>query len=174
MNPAPGKSCGVNFKAQTAQAHTHPVQTQRACDIDGASLYQTPALFHGPELHAIRRFSGLGDRSATAELFSSRDLGWERGNELLDLAAWDGGLQVALGWLFRESGASMLPTYLGEVSWVQAPSATGAITCTLSVQSLNALQAHCDIIISGNGWSARMSGVQLNARVTVPAESVHA
>ena len=68
----------------------------------------------------------------------------------------------------------MLPTYLGEVSWVQAPSATGAITCTLSVQSLNALQAHCDIIISGNGWSARMSGVQLNARVTVPAESVHA
>jgi hypothetical protein len=149
-----------------------PAPALQACDVAGSTLYGTPALFHGPDLRAIRRLTGRSDRAVSAELFSATDLGWERRDSLLDVAAVDGGLQVALAWLFQVSGCAMLPTQLGAIRLSHHTAPARPITCWLELNSANTMQAICEIVIQAGAWTVRMSGTQLHARVTAPAQTV--
>ncbi|MBL0423231.1 SDR family NAD(P)-dependent oxidoreductase [Ramlibacter sp. AW1] len=145
----------------------------RSCDVQGHTLYGTPALFHGPELQAIRRISAMGEQGAVAELYGDWALGWDRHEALLDLAAMDGGLQLAVGCLFQASGSAMLPTHLGEVTVHRAAAPSEGIKCSFKLRSANPLQAVCDIVITGGEFTVRMAGVQLHARVSVPVQAAH-
>jgi hypothetical protein len=141
------------------------------CDTPGSSLYGTPALFHGQDLQSIKRIRGRSEIGLRAELYGSSALGWERPDGLLDLAALDGGLQLALAWFFEKSGSAMLPTSVGHVQIEATTQRNETSECSLTVRSQDALHGVCDIEITGDLWRARLWDVQLHARVQTPKEA---
>jgi NAD(P)-dependent dehydrogenase (short-subunit alcohol dehydrogenase family) len=164
----------ADFGTPSETSPRQPQQTRalHVGDVSCDAVYTSPALFHGPDLQAVRRFSTDAGGTVRAELYGRWALGWGSDDLLLDIPALDGGLQVALCALFEADGACMLPTRLGAVHLMQEPADHGPIRCTLNLQASDPLHAVCDITITGGGWSVSMTDVELHTRVAVPATTI--
>ena len=89
------------------------------------------SLFHGPELQVIRNVQGVSDGGIVGELDTTASRAWRDGPYRTDMAALDGGLQLAL--LFSEHclGGRALPTALGAYQRFTAAPPLGPVSCTL-------------------------------------------
>jgi hypothetical protein len=71
-------------------------------------------LFHGPSFHAIRSITGISRDGIAAEMVGLTALGWPEGPHQTDVAALDGGLQLARLWGYHMAKRPSLPTSIGE------------------------------------------------------------
>ncbi|MEB3328977.1 MAG: SDR family oxidoreductase, partial [Candidatus Sericytochromatia bacterium] len=71
-------------------------------------------LFHGPSFHAIRSIAGISRDGIAAEMIGLTALGWPDGPHQTDVAALDGGLQLARLWGYHMAKRPSLPTSIAE------------------------------------------------------------
>ncbi|MEB3222561.1 MAG: SDR family oxidoreductase [Candidatus Sericytochromatia bacterium] len=71
-------------------------------------------LFHGPSFHAIRGIEGISRDGIAAEMVGLAALGWPEGPHQTDVAALDGGLQLARLWGYHMAKRPSLPTSIAE------------------------------------------------------------
>lgn len=146
-------------------------ETDSSRELSADTVYRLSAIFHGPDLHAIRRIWWSGEDTVGAELYGCRSLGLDCQYLLLDLAAMDGGLQVPIAWIHHSSGAFMLPTCIERIRLTRTPGGEDRFLCTTKLRSSDKLQAVCDIHLQAGEWTVVMEGAQFHNRVTVRASA---
>jgi NAD(P)-dependent dehydrogenase (short-subunit alcohol dehydrogenase family) len=89
------------------------------------------ALFHGPQFQVIQSMDGVSSKGIAAHLRGTADLGWNGEPWRTDVAALDGGLQLALLWSQHVLGGRSLPTSVGMHRTYGRELPKGSIHCTL-------------------------------------------
>jgi len=119
-------------------------------------------LFHGPEFQVIQQVDGISDDGMTATLGGVETMGWPKDEWRTDVAAMDGGLQLALLWSQRVLGGASLPTGIEQVcTWTDEPP-TGSVKCVLVARETGRSKAVSDLafVDAGGRVVAEMKGVQ--------------
>jgi len=122
-------------------------------------------LFHGPQFQVIQSLDGVADSGAVATLTGVRDRGW-RGPWCLDVAAVDGGLQVAVLWTGHVLGGRALPTSIGAHRLFRSSCTQGPIRCTVRGATVADSKAVCDISFADAEGTllSELRGVELHLR----------
>ncbi len=102
---------------------------------DVSDIY-TDKLFHGPEFQVIKSLKGVSSNTATAVLGGIDGLSWPQGLWKFDVAALDGGLQLAILWGLHNSNKKSLPTKIGAFYAYQNGPINGPIDCILDGKSI--------------------------------------
>jgi NAD(P)-dependent dehydrogenase (short-subunit alcohol dehydrogenase family) len=89
------------------------------------------ALFHGPEFQVIESFEGVGKEGSAAVLRGTEATKWEGGPWRTDVAALDGGLQVAILWSQHLLNGPTLPMAVGSYRDFGKQPESGPIYCHL-------------------------------------------
>jgi hypothetical protein len=101
---------------------------------DASEVYKD-MLFHGPELQVIKSLKGVSGDSATAVLGGIEKMSWPDALWKYDVAALDGGLQLAILWGIHNSNKKSLPTKIGACYSYRNGPIAGPIDCVLSGKS---------------------------------------
>ncbi len=130
---------------------------------DAGAIYRD-LLFHGPEFQVIRAVTGASDTGMEALLTSTRDSGWSSNGWQTDLAAFDGGLQLALLWNRIHTNAASLPTGIGALL-TYGPPAGGPVRCVLTGRRRAGQNIVSDMafIDSAGDVFAELQGVETHA-----------
>jgi acyl transferase domain-containing protein len=121
-------------------------------------------LFHGPGFQVIREVTGSGDAGMEATLTGTADAGWPQNGFATDLAAFDGGLQLALLWNRLHTDAASLPTGVG--AWLSyGPPAAGPVRCVLTGRKLSGRNVVSDLafVDGADTVFAELRGVETHA-----------
>ena len=131
-----------------------------------ASVYEVPALFHGPGFRVLRRVEGLSRHGVEASVAGVRAIGWPGGPWWTDPAAIDGALQAALLWAGHATGDATLPMGVDAVHVHRAGPAPGTLRCLLRATSIAADESRCDIALLDEDGEVRteLLGVSLIRR----------
>jgi NADP-dependent 3-hydroxy acid dehydrogenase YdfG len=128
-------------------------------------VYDGATLFHGPRFQAIRtaRISAAG---AAGEVVGSDALGWAQASWLVDPAAVDGGLQLAVLWAQRAGAGRTLPMGVRECRVYRTGGVPGAVRCVVRAGSASDTGAECDVALLDADGRARVEllGVHLVRR----------
>jgi acyl transferase domain-containing protein len=122
-------------------------------------------LFHGPELRVIRMVEGSSSDGIAAALDGVAGTSWRGGPWATDVAAFDGGLQLALLWGRDVLGGPSLPTGIGKVRLFTDAPVTGPLRGVLTGRLANRGKAVSDIafIDSDGRLVAELAGVETHA-----------
>ena len=93
-------------------------------------------LFHGPEFQVIKSLKGVSDETATAVIGGVKKMSWPDTFWKNDVAALDGGLQLAILWGIHNFNQKSLPTKIGACYTYQNGPITGPIDCVLNGKSI--------------------------------------
>ncbi|MDP2307070.1 MAG: SDR family oxidoreductase, partial [Pseudomonadota bacterium] len=127
-------------------------------------------LFHGPGFQVIRAITGASKAGMEATLTGTHEMHWpprspkNGGGWKTDLAAFDGGLQLALLWNRIHTDAAALPTSIG--AWLSYGAAsTGSVRCVLTGRKTNGRSVSSDIafVDSAGTVFAELRGVETHA-----------
>ena len=88
-------------------------------------------LFHGPDFQVIRTVEGVSAEGGAATMSGVRDSGWQDEPWKTDVAAFDGGLQLALLWAEEVLGGKSLPTGVGAIRLATEHPGQGPLRCVL-------------------------------------------
>ena len=136
-------------KARMAATKAEPLNLGQNSPLVGAESWKDQVygdvLFHGPALQVIEDVTGVSDEGIAAELLGTAGRGWREEPWQTDVAAMDGGLQLALLWAKRMLGGSSLPTAVGRYQGTgELPS--GAITAVLKGRVVGKSKTVSDIV----------------------------
>ena len=126
-------------------------QGQGAMKLDAwtAPIYGTSTLFHGPDFQVIRTLNGVSSEGLSAELVGTAQQGWQHsGGWRTDVAALDGGLQLALLWTRHMLGGDSLPTSVGSYKGYGSGLTQGPVHCLLQGRDVGRSKLVCDITFS--------------------------
>ena len=123
------------------------------------------SLFHGPQLQVIRRVEGVAEEGIVGELDTTASRDWLDGPHRTDVAALDGGLQLALLWSQHCMGGRALPTGLARYERFTTTPPAGPLTCSVvgqarkpsTVSDITFRDAHGTVV-------ARLHGVETHQR----------
>jgi hypothetical protein len=117
-------------------------------------------LFHGPELQVIDRMEGVSAKGLRAEMQGTSARAWAE-DWNTDVAAMDGGLQLALLWTKHMLGGASLPTAVGRYEGT-GELLDGPIRATLTGRVVGGSKALTDIVFeTPDGRAvARLEGVE--------------
>jgi hypothetical protein len=110
-----------------------------------AELYPR-LLFHGPALQVLRQLTAVTPQGTEAVIAGVRAQGWEPAGWRTDVAALDGGLQLARLWGIHNLGKPSLPTQVGAYVRHREELPAGPLRCVLSARSLSDLRTVCDLL----------------------------
>ncbi|MCP4809002.1 MAG: SDR family oxidoreductase, partial [Proteobacteria bacterium] len=123
-------------------------------------VYDGHMLFHGPEFQVIRELEGVSDEGAAAVLEGVQSRAWNQ-TFTTDVAAMDGGLQLAVLWAKRMLGGASLPTKLGEMTVYAEGPAKGPIKAVLQARKVTSATTVSDIVFQADGNTvAELKGVE--------------
>ncbi len=121
-----------------------------------AEAYQNK-LFHGPKLQVIRSLEGVSESAATAVLEGTASMPWPCEMWKNDVAALDGGLQLAILWGLHVAKKKSLPTKIGACRRYHNGPMTGPIFCELKAKEIQNGHTRSDIaFFNKNGELASM------------------
>jgi len=124
------------------------------------TVYDGHVLFHGPEFQVIRKLDGISEGGASAELVGVHEQGWAQ-NWTTDVAAMDGGLQLAVLWAKKMLGGASLPTKLGELKVFAGGPAKGPMKVVLTPRKVSGATTLSDIHFEADGKTvAVLEGVE--------------
>ncbi|CAM2067037.1 SDR family NAD(P)-dependent oxidoreductase [Sulfidibacter corallicola] len=115
-----------------------------------APIYDGEVLFHGPEFQVIRSLEGVSEEGIAGELVGTATKGWH-GGWRTDVAALDGGLQLALLWGKHKLGGATLPTSVGTLKTYSDELPSGAMKALLRSRAVGANKAIHDIVFEDGG-----------------------
>jgi len=102
-------------------------------------------LFHGPDFHVIRSLEGVSENAASAVLVGTKEMGWPGDIWKADVAAIDGGLQLAILWGSHLLGRQSLPTKIGQYFSSREGLIKGPIRCELQGRAIRNERTISDI-----------------------------
>ncbi|WP_313918642.1 SDR family oxidoreductase [Tahibacter sp.] len=130
----------------------------------GESIYPE-LLFHRKQFELIDDVHGISDEGMVATVRGVDAAGWDSESWVLDIAALDGGLQIAALHGRRMLGGQTLPTAIAELRHFGAEPITGPITATAYLRKVGTSDTTTDIVLTdriGRRY-AEMLGVQNHA-----------
>ncbi|MBM4368820.1 MAG: SDR family NAD(P)-dependent oxidoreductase, partial [Deltaproteobacteria bacterium] len=160
----------VNYRADVRLADTPPVSPV-APDAGSLASYPHSAdtiydrlLFHGPGFQVIREVEGVGPGAASAALRTTTEAGWPTDGWLTDIAAGDGGLQLAVLWSRQAMKGASLPTAIGSYRPYGKPT-PGPVRGVLRGHKLEGKRSLSDVsLVDARGRVyADLQGVELHA-----------
>ncbi len=120
-------------------------------------------LFHGPDFQVLRTLGALTAEAGEATLIGTEQLGWPGGPFILDPAALDGALQLALLWRQSQGLGRSLPTQIGALLVHKRPPA-GVQRCLLRRKHLGRHRLVVDLQLvasDGSTW-AELADVEMH------------
>ena len=130
---------------------------------DLSEIYKSK-LFHGPDFQVIRSLEGVSDNAASAVLSGTDGMNWPGALWKTDVAAIDGGLQLAILWGMHRLGKQSLPTKIESYFNYRDGLAKGPVHCQLVGQAVDGNRTISDISFfdeKGN-LLAGMCGVEMH------------
>ncbi len=129
-------------------------------------------LFHGPEFQVIKSLKGVSEKTATAVLGGIEKMSWPEAFWKYDVAALDGGLQLAILWGIHNLNQKSLPTKIGASYTYQSGPITGPIDCVLNGKSIQNGRTVSDISFfdQEGKLAAKLCDVEMHM---LPASSIH-
>jgi NAD(P)-dependent dehydrogenase (short-subunit alcohol dehydrogenase family)/acyl carrier protein len=131
---------------------------------DVSEIYKEK-LFHGPKFQVIRSLEGVSEEKATCILNGTNEMQWPDAPWQNDVAALDGGLQLAVLWCKYNINATSLPTAIGTYHRYQNGPISGPIYCELNGKILKNDRTLSDISFFNNEGmlAAKLYDVELHA-----------
>jgi NAD(P)-dependent dehydrogenase (short-subunit alcohol dehydrogenase family)/acyl carrier protein len=111
---------------------------------DVSDIYKN-MLFHGPEFQVIKSLKGVSCDAATAVIEGIEKMSWPNGFWKYDIAALDGGLQLARLWGIHNANLKSLPTKIGAFYAYRNGPISGPIDCVLNGKSIKNKRTLSDI-----------------------------
>ncbi|MGB9499306.1 MAG: SDR family oxidoreductase [Dissulfuribacterales bacterium] len=111
---------------------------------DVSDIYKN-MLFHGPEFQVIKSLKGVSGDAATAVIGGIEKMSWPDASWKYDIAALDGGLQLARLWGIHNLNKKSLPTKIGAFYAYRNGPIAGPIDCVLSGKSIQNRRTLSDI-----------------------------
>ena len=118
-------------KTATTQTDSMAAHTGDPWPFAAAAAYVPERLFHGPDFHVIKELQWISENSCQAVIHGVNKLSWPLSNWIIDVAALDGGLQLAILWGQHQTGKTSLPTRFASCTVYRQTPVNGAITCQL-------------------------------------------
>ncbi len=103
-------------------------------------------LFHGKEFQFIKNIIGYSDIGMKAELAPSQSVGYRIHGWDTDIAAFEGGLQMAAIWSRWQTKGSALPSGFKELKIYEAIDAEGPVHCLMKGRVINQFSVEFDLI----------------------------
>ncbi|TDR42093.1 polyketide-type polyunsaturated fatty acid synthase PfaA [Tahibacter aquaticus] len=130
----------------------------------GESIYPE-LLFHRKQFELIDEVHGISDEGIGATVRGVDAAGWDSEPWSLDVAALDGGLQIAALHGRRMLGGQTLPTAIAELRHFGAEPITGPVTATAYLRKVGTSDTTTDIVLTDKNGKryAEMLGVQNHA-----------
>jgi acyl transferase domain-containing protein len=159
----------LNYSARAELLPEPPKARREAPELvldtwSGESIYPE-LLFHRKQFELIDEVHGISDEGIGATVRGVDAAGWDSESWSLDVAALDGGLQIAALHGRRMLGGQTLPTAIAELRHFGAEPIVGPITATAYMRKVGASDTTTDIVLtdkSGRRY-AEMLGVQNHA-----------
>ena len=155
-----------HYRARLVPATTAAPPTSAAPDLglerwNGNPVYGG-VLFHQDPWQVIHTLEGISDLGISGVLRGVHQANWTDEPWQLDVAALDGGLQMALLLTERLLGEASLPTSISELRTFSGQPCEGLIHCIASRRTLGATGAMTDIVLMDHEGNriAELSGVQ--------------
>ena len=150
--------------AGAAVAPQGSVPAPRLDDWGGAAIYGD-VLFHSDDFQVIRELDGVGADGISGTLAGVYDAGWSWEAWHTDVAALDGGLQLALLWARSRFAGAALPMGFGELR-LHGPPAAGPIRCVAMGTARGSQRATADLVFfdAADRRIADLRGVELVLR----------
>ena len=119
-------------------------------------------LFHGPDFQVIDAMGGVSQEGIEATLTGTGGKGWTDAVWRTDVAAMDGGLQLALLWAQHVLGGQTLPTKVGAYHHYAEGPAVGPLKCVLRGRTVGSDKTVSDIEFTAVGGEvvAMLEGVE--------------
>jgi hypothetical protein len=103
-------------------------------------------LFHGPRCRAIHSLTGVSTDGAEALVVGLNDLGWGGDHWYIDVAALDGGMQLAGLWAMYVVGG-VLPVAVRECRIHRTGLLAGPARSIVRSRGVHDTGAHCDVAV---------------------------
>jgi NAD(P)-dependent dehydrogenase (short-subunit alcohol dehydrogenase family) len=139
-------------RTDTRSAWTTPAGLE---EIDFRMVYDGQWLFHGPQCRAIRTLTGISAEGAEAVIVGLDELGWGRDDWYLDVAALDGGMQLAGVWATLTLG-SALPMAVRECRIHIPGLLSGPTRSIVRSRGVNGTGARCDVAVLDDDGAPRI------------------
>ena len=121
-------------------------------------------LFHGPDFQVIDSLEGVSSIGASASISGIKEMNWPVKTWEADMAALDGGLQLALLWGAHNTKKPSLPTKIGAYHVCQEGPMDGNIRCELTGNITGNDRSVSDILFfdSKDKLVAKMQDVEMH------------
>ena len=160
---------------EATQVDATQPHTGRLDDWGGSPIYGD-VLFHGPAFQVIRDIEGASEEGIRGTLDGVGRAGWDWDAWHTDVAALDGGLQLALLWARAHLGGASLPMGIGGLHLhVQRP-LTGRVQCAVRCRKTSSTRAFADLVFTAADGTplAELRQVELILRPDVSRPSPRA
>ncbi|MCK6508023.1 SDR family oxidoreductase, partial [Myxococcota bacterium] len=139
-------------------------------DWGGRPVYGD-VLFHGEQFQVIADMQGLSREGGAATLRGVRQAGWQDEPWLTDVAAMDGGLQLALLWTREVLGGHSLPTGVGAVKLASDGPSDGPLRCVLTGRGTSGGRTLSDVVLVDQAGRtvAELQAVETHLLPSAPA-----
>jgi hypothetical protein len=146
------------------QAPSNPfINELESWSLDRSEIYNG-RLFHGPDFQVIRSLEGVSNHGAIATLVGVKEMGWPGDSWKIDVAALDGGLQLAILWGSHLLGRQSLPTRIGAYLNYHDGLVEGPIRCELQGKAIRNERTISDLSFFNEEGKlvAKMCGVEMH------------
>ena len=113
-----------------------------------AKVYDGHVLFHGPRFQVIESVQGISRDGIVGTLSGTQKSAWPNEAWRSDVAAMDGGLQLALLWSRHVLGGAVLPMATGEYRSYRDGLTEGPMQCVVHGRKIHDQRTVCDISFS--------------------------
>ena len=163
----PGGTLHYSARAEMAQDHRTPENGLPELPLDawaGEPIYRD-LLFHRGAFEVIEELHGISDHGVGAQVRGVERAGWRGEPWQMDVAALDGGLQLAVLYGQRMLRGANLPTAIEEVRSYRSLPSTGAIRVSAYRRKVSSAAVTTDIVLTDEQGQrlAELRGVQNHA-----------
>ncbi|MCK9931889.1 SDR family oxidoreductase [Frankia sp. Mgl5] len=139
----------------------HPEESARHRD----RIYGQGALFHGPRFHAITWLMGMSPDGAEGTVVGVDELAWGGDGWYFDVAALDGGMQLAGLWAWRALGGA-IPIAVRECRIHRPGLLREPARGVVHARGIDGVHTHCDVAVLDGDGAPRIEllGVELVLR----------
>ena len=152
-----GSASGKHYSAKAILEENLPkedsisIPLPNLAALDCSNFYDGEVLFHKDEFQVIKEIHGLGPEGIVGDIISNDEDNYQK-----DLV-FDGGLQLALLWMWRNYSAGSIPMALSQIKYF-AGELDALTRCTVVAKNVGPQKSKVDIFFH-NQSGAKVAGI---------------